>query len=148
MAIGLPRESEAEQICSGTDSVFVIAVPLYVATRGVLRWANLHLLHVDALTRFALLFAGAFGAYSLGANNIANVMGVFVDVSPFAALSLHGGYTLTSAQQLFLLGALAIAVGVFTYSKRVMFTVGSGIVPMSPVSAPEQPQAHQYSLDI
>ena len=113
----------------------LIAVPLYVATRRVLRWANLHLLHVDALTRFALLFAGAFGAYSLGANNIANVMGVFVDVSPFAALSLHGGYTLTSAQQLFLLGALAIAVGVFTYSKRVMFTVGSGIVPMSPVSA-------------
>ena len=30
-----------------------------------------------------LLLAGAFGAYSLGANNIANVMGVFVPISPF-----------------------------------------------------------------
>ena len=113
----------------------LIAVPLYVATRRFLHWANLHLLRVDALTRYALLFAGAFGAYSLGANNIANVMGVFVEVSPFTALSLPGGYTLTTAQQLFLLGGIAVAVGVVTYSKRVMFTVGSGIVPMSPVAA-------------
>ena len=112
-----------------------IAVPLYVATRKFLHWANLHLLRADALTRYALLFAGAFGAYSLGANNIANVMGVFVEASPFTALSLRGGHTLTSAQQLFLLGGIAIAVGVITYSKRVMFTVGSGIVPMSPVAA-------------
>ena len=113
----------------------LFAVPLYMLTRRFLLWANLHLLRVDLLTRYALLFAGAFGAYSLGANNIANVMGVFVEVSPFAALSLHGGYALTSVQQLFLLGGIAIAVGVFTYSKRVMFTVGSGIVPMSAVAA-------------
>lgn len=113
----------------------LIAVPLYTATRRGLRWANLHLLRVDALTRFALLFAGAFGAYSLGANNIANVMGVFLEVSPFTALSLDGIYMLTSAQQLFLLGGIAIAAGIFTYSKRVMFTVGSGIVPMSAVAA-------------
>ncbi len=124
----------------------VIAVPLFVATRRFLHWANLHLLRADALTRYALLFAGAFGAYSLGANNIANVMGVFVEVSPFAALSLHGGYTLTSAQQLFLLGAIAIAVGVVTYSKRVMFTVGSGIVPMSPVAAWAVVIAHSIVL--
>jgi PiT family inorganic phosphate transporter len=42
---------------------------------------------------------------------------------------------LTSIQQLFLVGAIAIAVGVFTYSKRVMVTVGAGILPMSPVAA-------------
>ena len=113
----------------------LIAVPLYVTTCRFLRWANLHLLRADALARYALLFAGAFGAYSLGANNIANVMGVFVEASPFSALSLHGGYVLTSAQQLFLLGGIAISAGVITYSKRVMFTVGSGIVPMSPVAA-------------
>ena len=113
----------------------LIAVPLYAATRRCLRWANLHLLRADTLTRFALLFAGAFGAYSLGANNIANVMGVFVEVSPFTALSLHDVYTLTSVQQLFLLGGIAIAAGVFTYSKRVMLTVGNGIVPISAVAA-------------
>jgi len=36
------------------------------------------LLVQDARARWALLLAGAFGAYSLGANNIANVMGVFL----------------------------------------------------------------------
>ena len=113
----------------------LIAVPLYVSTRWLLHAANLHLLRVDALTRYALLFAGAFGAYSLGANNIANVMGVFVEDAPFATLSLHDGFTLTPAQQLFLIGGIAIAAGVLTYSKRVMLTVGSGIVPMSPLAA-------------
>ena len=113
----------------------LVAVPLFVASRRLLDWANLHLLRVDALMRFALLFAGAFGAYSLGANNIANVMGVFVESTPFEAISLQGGFTLTPAQQLFVLGGVAIAAGVLTYSKRVMFTVGSGIVPMSPLAA-------------
>jgi PiT family inorganic phosphate transporter len=37
--------------------------------------------------------------------------------------------------QLFFLGALAIGVGVFTYSKRVMMTVGRGILPLTPVGA-------------
>ena len=124
----------------------LIAVPLYAATRSALRRANLHLLRADTSIRVALLLAGAFGAYSLGANNIANVMGVFVEVSPFAALSLPGGHTLGSAQQLFLLGGIAIAVGVVTYSKRVMFTVGNVIAPMSPVAAWVVVTAHSVVL--
>jgi PiT family inorganic phosphate transporter len=113
----------------------LIAVPLLKLVAYVLRTAKLHLLRLDAYTRIALIFAGAFGSYSLGANNIANVMGVFVDVSPFTGFSVAGLLTLTSIQQLFLIGAVAIAVGVFTYSKRVMLTVGTGILPMSPVAA-------------
>ena len=113
----------------------LIAVPLLKLVELVLRAAKLHLLRLDAYTRMALIFAGAFGAYSLGANNIANVMGVFVDVSPFTGFSVAGLLTFTSIQQLFLIGAIAIAVGVFTYSKRVMLTVGVGILPMSPVAA-------------
>ena len=113
----------------------LIAVPLMKFVAFALRSAKLHLLRLDAYTRMALILAGAFGAYSLGANNIANVMGVFVDVSPFKGFSVAGLLTLTSVQQLFLVGAIAIAVGVFTYSKRVMVTVGAGILPMSPVAA-------------
>ena len=124
----------------------LIAVPLFVACRRLLDRANLHLLRVDALTRFALLFAGAFGAYSLGANNIANVMGVFVKSAPFEALSLPGGYALSPAQQLFALGGIAIAAGVLTYSKRVMFTVGSGIAPLSPLAAWVVVVAHSVVL--
>jgi PiT family inorganic phosphate transporter len=113
----------------------LIAVPLLKLVAFALRSAKLHLLRLDAYTRMALIFAGAFGAYSLGANNIANVMGVFVDVSPFTGFSVAGLFSLSSVQQLFLVGAIAIAVGVFTYSKRVMVTVGMGILPMSPVAA-------------
>lgn len=113
----------------------LIAVPLLRLTAKALRAARLHLLRLDLYTRVALIFAGAFGSYSLGANNIANVMGVFVDVSPFTGFSVAGLISLSSIQQLFLIGAIAIAVGVFTYSKRVMLTVGAGILPMSPVAA-------------
>jgi PiT family inorganic phosphate transporter len=112
----------------------ITAVLLYKLTSRVLGWAQLHLLTLDSITRIALVTAGAFGAYSLGANNIANVMGVFVPSSPFMDINI-GAFTLTGVQQLFLLGAVAIAVGIFTYSKRVMLTVGSSLMPLTPVAA-------------
>jgi len=112
----------------------ITAVMLYMGTRKVLRMASPHLLTLDSVTRLALLAAGAFGAYSLGANNIANVMGVFIPSSPFHDISV-GSLVLTGTQQLFLLGAVAIAVGIYTYSKRVMLTVGSGLMPLTPVAA-------------
>ena len=56
-------------------------------------------------------------------------------VSPFTDFALTEQFTLTSVQQLFLLGSIAIAVGVFTYSKRVMLTVGNDLMPMSPITA-------------
>jgi inorganic phosphate transporter, PiT family len=112
-----------------------IAVPIYIATTKLLGLAKFHLIRLDAYTRYALIFAGAFGSYSLGANNIANVMGVFVPVSPFTDFAIGDFMTFSSVQQLFLLGAIAIAVGVFTYSKRVMLTVGGGLMPLSPVGA-------------
>jgi PiT family inorganic phosphate transporter len=113
----------------------VIAAGLFKAITGWLRRAELHILRQDAYTRVGLIVAGAFGAYSLGANNIANVMGVFVPVSPFTSFSVGDLFTVSSAQQLFLIGAIAIAVGVFTYSKGVMMTVGRNLMPMSPVAA-------------
>ena len=124
----------------------LIAVPLLKLVAHVLRTVKLHLLKLDAYTRAALIFAGAFGSYSLGANNIANVMGVFVEVSPFTNFSLAGWITLSSIQQLFLIGAIAVAVGVFTYSKQVMLTVGAKILPMSPVAAWVVVMAHSIVL--
>jgi len=100
-----------------------------------IRFSKIHMFKLDSMTRYGLFLAGAFCSYSLGANNIANVMGVFVPVSPFSNISFFDLFSLTSAQQLFFVGALAIAVGVFTYSKRVMMTVGTGIFHLSPVAA-------------
>ena len=112
-----------------------IAAGLFKAISLWLRRAEIHILRLDAYTRTGLILAGAFGAYSLGANNIANVMGVFVPVSPFTAFSIGDLFTVSSAQQLFLLGSVAIAVGVFTYSKKVMMTVGSSLMSLSPIAA-------------
>lgn len=124
----------------------VIAVLLYKATIWFLRKAKIHMIRLDAYTRMALILAGAFGAYSLGANNIANVVGVFVPASPFSDLSVGGVAQFTSAQQLFLLGGLAIAAGVLTYSERIMMTVGRGMLPLSPVAAWVAVMAHSIVL--
>ncbi|PID81762.1 inorganic phosphate transporter [bacterium DOLJORAL78_65_58] len=113
----------------------VMAVGLFILVRNIIRWTKLHLLRLDAGTRLGLLVVGAFGSYSLGANNIANVMGVFVPDNPFSDISVFGILEISGTQQLFFLGAVAIAVGVFTYSGRVMDTVGGGLVRISPVSA-------------
>ena len=123
-----------------------ISVGLYKVTTRLLASAKLHLLRTDAYTRLGLLIAGAFGSYSLGANNIGNVMGVFVPSSPFTDFTIAGLFTFSSTEQLFLLGAIAIAVGVMTYSKRVMMTVGGGIMPLSPVAAWVVVMAHSIVL--
>jgi len=113
----------------------LIAMLFFILTKKLLKNTTWHILRLDAYTRTALLIAGAFGAYSLGANNIANVMGVFVPIAPFADIQLGSFLTFSSKEQLFLLGGIAIAVGVFTYSKKVMFTVGSDLLKLSPVAA-------------
>ncbi len=124
----------------------VFAIGLFKLTTMALARAKLHLIRTDAYTRAGLVLAGAFGAYSLGANNIANVVGVFVPSSPFTDFDIAGVFTFSSTQQLFLMGAIAIAVGVMTYSKRVMMTVGSGLMPLSPVAAWVVVMAHSMVL--
>ena len=112
----------------------VIAIVILKVSKYFGRKMNLSLIRLDAYKRIALIFAGALGAYSLGANNIANVIGVFIPVQPLAELKI-GSFSFSSTQQLFLLGGLAIALGVCTYSKKVMLTVGSDLGQLSSTSA-------------
>lgn len=113
----------------------VFSFIIFFIVKWILDRAKIHLIRLDYYTRIGLIVVGAFGAYSLGANNIANVMGVFTSSSPFQDISVGSLFQLSSVQQLFLLGGIAIAVGVFTYSKKVMMTVGKGIFKLSPISA-------------
>ena len=110
-------------------AIVILKISKYFGTK-----MNLSLIRLDAYKRIALIFAGALGAYSLGANNIANVIGVFIPVQPLAELKF-GSFGFSSTQQLFLLGGLAIALGVCTYSKKVMLTVGSDLGQLSSTSA-------------
>lgn len=123
-----------------------VAALLYKTLAAWIPKCRWHMLTLDAVTRRGLLLMGAFGSYSLGANNIANVMGVFVPVSPFSDISILGWINLTSAQQLFFIGGVAISVGVLTYSRRVMETVGGGLFALSPVAAFVVVTAHSVVL--
>ena len=113
----------------------IFAFLLFHLIKKIIENSNIHLLRLDSYTRVGLIIVGAFGSYSLGANNIGNVMGVFINASPFQDISVAGIFTFTSVQQLFLLGGIAIGIGVISYSKKVMQTVGSGIFKLSPVTA-------------
>jgi len=112
----------------------VFAILLYIILKKIKRSAQIHLVLFESYIKTGLIVAGAFGAYSLGANNIANVMGVFIPAFNLHDLNL-GLFSLSSSQQLFLLGGLAIAAGILTYSRRVMETVGTGIMELSSEAA-------------
>ena len=112
----------------------LFAVAVYILFRFILNRTRIHLMELDLYNRIGLILVGAFGAYTLGANNIANVMGVFVPVAPFRPLDMFFGI-LTSRDQLFILGGMAMAAGVLTYSYKVMKTVGQSIIPLTPITA-------------
>lgn len=111
-----------------------IAILLYILIKTILKRSKFHLISQDLYTRLGLIAACAFGAYALGANNIANVMGVFVESAPFHPITI-GKITFNSTQILFFIGGLAISSGVFTYSRKIIKTIGNGVMAMSPMIA-------------
>lgn len=108
----------------------MFSIVLYILLKKIKRRLQIHLVRFESYIRNGLVVAGAFAAYSLGANNIANVMGVFVPAFHLDDLDL-GFFVLSSSRQLFLLGGIAIAAGIISYSRKVMDTVGSGIMELS-----------------
>ena len=60
------------------------------------------------------LAAGAFSAYSIGTNSSASVTAFYYDASG------QGANILTDARFTAIIGGIAIAIGVLTFSKRVM----------------------------
>jgi PiT family inorganic phosphate transporter len=101
----------------------LIAMGLYPVLGAVYNRMNLTLFQADRLLKISLVGSGAYGAYALGANNVANVSAVFVgagSLSVFAAA---------------LLGGLSIALGILTFSRPVMETVGRRLVRIDPFSA-------------
>ncbi|OQX75545.1 MAG: hypothetical protein B6D64_11450 [Bacteroidetes bacterium 4484_276] len=112
----------------------IFAILLFMLVRQITKKSKIHFLYLDIYTRYSLLLAGAFGAYSLGANNIANVMGVFTTSVNLPTIDL-GIFQLDSTQQLFFIGSIAIAIGIITYSRHVMETVGNSLMPLTPEAA-------------
>lgn len=132
---------------SGPILGMIFTAGLFVLMRWFLRRTKIHVIKLDYYIRIGLILVGAFGAYSLGANNIANVMGVFIGSAPSIELDF-GLFILDGVQILFLLGGLAIASGIFTYSNGVMNKVGNGILALTPEAAIVVVLAHSLVLFI
>ena len=101
----------------------ISSILLYIVIAFFINKLHLTIFELDFLLRGGLVVAGCYGAYALGANNVANVIGVF------------GNVIKLKPEILALIGGLSIALGVLTYSKNVMFTVGKKLVPLDAFSA-------------
>lgn len=107
----------------------VLAIILYPVCAFIIRRLDLHFLTYDFVMRTLLILAGVYGAYALGANNVANVTGVFYKAGAF------GEDPFSAKIFALLIGGASIAIGALTYSKNVMFTVGKSIVKLDSFSA-------------
>lgn len=101
----------------------VIAVIIYRVLAAFYNNLKINLFQSDMLIRLSLIVAGSYGSYALGANNVANVTAVFVGAGHLSVFSAA------------LIGGLSIGLGILTFSKRVMETVGKKLVRLDPFSA-------------
>lgn len=113
----------------------LISFLLYHIFIYLLRFFKPNIFIEDSLIRLGLIIAGCYGAYALGANNVANVTGVFVGnmLTPFMAT---------------LIGGASIAFGAVTFSRNVMKTVGKSIVKLDAFSAFITVLAHSVTVHI
>ncbi len=101
----------------------VISFVLYKLFQFILGKLKLNALSLSTPIMWGLILSGAYGAYALGANNVANVTGVFAAAG------------LVTVRWATIIGGVSIAIGAVTYSKRVMYTVGEGLVKLDGFSA-------------
>jgi len=117
----------------------LLAAILYPLMARVYNRLRLGTFLEDAFLRLGLILMGAYGSYALGANNVANVSSLFFGaglMDPFEAA---------------LTGGLCIALGVLTFGRGVMDTVGRGIVRLDAFSglvvlAAEAITVHIYAI--
>ena len=101
----------------------VIAFLLYHLLALVYNRLPFNVFEYDIALRIHLILAGSYGAYALGANNVANVTAVFVGAGLIDAFSAT------------VIGGASIALGILTFSRGVMKTVGRKLVQLDPFSA-------------
>ncbi len=101
----------------------IVSIVLYKVLGFLFERVILNLRFQSLFLTGGLVVAGCYGAYALGANNVANVTGVYVGSGLLTPLGASA------------IGGMSIASGVLTYSWKVMRTIGMRIVPMDAYSA-------------
>lgn len=97
---------------------------IYFLLRFVFRHGRMSVLTRDKLLWGGLILVGIYGSYALGANNVANATGIYSGL-------LEG----VTDFHLTLIGGGAIALGVLTFSKRVMMSVGTKVMKLDAFNA-------------
>ncbi|MFT5498802.1 MAG: PiT family inorganic phosphate transporter [Kiritimatiellia bacterium] len=94
-----------------------LAWTLYLCLTAMLKHARA--IYADRVLGVLVLVSAGYVSYSLGANDVGNAIGPLLQKFPD-----HGW-------MLALLGGIAMAIGALTFGKRVVYTVGQGIVPLN-----------------
>lgn len=110
----------------------IISMGLYWMGGAILDMFRINIVFRGILIKAGLIFAGTYGAYALGANNVGNVAGIYyqTNILPPSTFIL-GSEVLTLA----LFGGIGIAIGALTFSRNVMVTVGTRLVDLDAFSA-------------
>lgn len=108
-------------------------VLVFIVKKFIEKWLT-SLKHYDVIIKLGYICAGAFSAYSIGQNSSASVTAFYYDPTGLGANLIYGNEGFFNGARIAaILGGLAIAVGVLTFSKRVMMTVGGSIAEISQV---------------
>ena len=100
------------------------AVLFFTVLRYVSRHMRMGILTRDKLLWMGLVVVGTYGSYALGANNVANATGIYSGVIP-GLNDFH----------LAVIGGAAIGLGVITFSRRVMESVGKRLMRLDAFTA-------------
>jgi PiT family inorganic phosphate transporter len=116
----------------------VVAYLLYRPFRAML-YALVPKRFIDSTMTFFSFATSIYLAFTWGANDVANATGVITGVGVVSPV--------TAA----VFGAIAIAIGIVTFGRRVIQTVGFGITNLSPMMAVvaalgSSPNVHFYTL--
>jgi len=118
----------------------IVSALLYLGLRTAVRRFKISFIRLDGYLRLGLIVAGCYGAYALGANNVANVTGVFM------GLGLFGLSGSSEALVLAVVGSVSIALGICTFSYRVMHTVGKSLYELDAFTAFVAVAAHAITV--
>lgn len=102
---------------------FIISCAVYLAAAKVYNSCKMNIFQRDRFLRWGLILVGCYASYAFGANISANVAAVFV------------GSGAMTAQTAVIFGGACLVLGITTFSRGVLNTVGRGIVKLDAFSA-------------
>ncbi len=112
----------------------ILAFIMYYLVEFLLERIFKNIIYINMFIKWSLIIGGCYGAYGLGANNVANTTAVYVS----------SGFL--SPQKAALYGGLAIGSGALLFSKNVMTTVGKKISAVGPLGALIATIAHSITI--